>query len=120
MKKILEDLQKFGCDIDGALVRTLNDEEFLIECIEIVVNEQEFGDLGAALDQKQVKSAFENAHALKGVLENVGLSPLHDSIVKIVERLRAGHIEGLNTEYIKLIARRDEIKEILIKNGAKV
>lgn len=113
MTQILQQLKDSGCDIDGALARTLNDETFLLHCLSVAMEGPEFAELGTALEQNDAKAAFEYAHALKGVLGNVGLTPLLNHVVKIVEPLRAGHADHLMDEYDLLMKEKEHISGIL-------
>ena len=116
MHEIIEKLKNYGCDTDGALKRVLDDEDFLILCINSALDGDEFVKLGDALKNKDIKNAFEYAHALKGVLSNVGLTPLYNIIVQIVEILRAENLDGTDIKYITLMNVRQELCEMLADN----
>ena len=98
MDRKLERLRDWGCDVDGALERMLDDEEFYLECLSMLMEDEGFDALSAALEQGDVSTAFDRAHALKGVLANLGLTPLFEQVEKIVEPLRAGIMDGLLPE----------------------
>jgi len=117
MKKTLDALKSRGCDVDGALGRMLGDADFMLACVRMALDDADFGKLGEALEQGDAGQAFERAHTLKGVMANTGLVPLYDSLIKIVEPLRAGHSENLGGEYARLMRLRDEMRDITGKNG---
>ena len=117
MNETLDKLKNYGCDIDGALVRTLGDGGFLLSCIKATLEEPEFKKLGDALKKQDVVEAFEYAHALKGVVANVGLTPLYDRLVRIVEPLRLGKAQGLEIEYDALIKEKGKIEKLLRENA---
>ena len=48
-----------------------------------------FERLKAALEAGDLAAAFEAAHALKGVLGNLALTPAYDQVSEITELLRA-------------------------------
>lgn len=98
MDRKLERLRDWGCDVDGALERMLDDEEFYLECLSMLMEDEGFDALSAALEQGDASTAFDRAHALKGVLANLGLTPLFEQVEKIVEPLRAGIMDGLLSE----------------------
>ncbi len=100
---LLEELRNWGCDIDGALERFVGDEELYETCLYTVLDDKAFGGLGEALRAGQVKEAFDYAHTLKGVLANMGLTPMYDITVRIVEPLRTEHTEGLLLIYEELL-----------------
>ncbi len=108
MNALLTELRSRGCDVDGALVRFLNNEDFYAKCFKKFIDDPAFVGLGEALAVKDVDVAFRHAHTLKGLIANMGLTPLYDLAVQIVEPLRAGQCEDeLNTCYQRLM---DEMK----------
>ena len=113
MSKQLEELRAFGCDIEGAMERMGDDEEFYLECIADVIADPYFDTLGKALATGDTKLAFDAAHTLKGVLANVGLTPLFDQTVKIVEPLRRGENSGLDGEFGKLMQMKARLEALV-------
>lgn len=113
MDSKLQILEENGCDITGSLPRFVDDEEFMLSCIEQVLDDDGFEDLGASLEAGETGVAFDCAHSLKGITANTGLLPLYDIVVEIVEPLRAGDPEGLMPIYEKLLSKRDKIKSML-------
>lgn len=110
---IIEELEQWGCDIEDAMTRFLDDEEFYITCLHTMVQDPSYGKLGAALQEGDVQEAFEQAHTLKGVLANMGLTPIYDVVVRLVEPLRAGNAENLLPVYEELLAANERLKEII-------
>lgn len=117
MLPVLLALKENGCDMSGALERTLGDEEFLLKCIKMAMNEPEFELLGNSINEKDLHLSFEYAHALKGVIGNVGLTTLYVCIVKIVETLRLEKFDNVENDYRELMSEKDKIQEII--NNAK-
>lgn len=113
MSRIIEELEKFGCDIEGAMMRMSDDEDFYIECLSDFVGDGCFDKLGTALEARNVRNAFEAAHTLKGLLANLGLTPMYNCIVEIVEPLRSGSCDNLEKKYSELIKMNDSLKKIL-------
>jgi HPt (histidine-containing phosphotransfer) domain-containing protein len=113
MNDILNRLREWGCDIDGAMERFINDEELYVSCLDSVLSDENFEKLGEALKACNVDLAFECAHTLKGVLGNMGLTPLYDVVVKIVEPLRNGQSNGLTSDYNQLVAAKQQLEEIV-------
>ena len=58
-------------------------------------------------------AAFDAAHTLKGVLSNMGLTPLYDCVSAIVEPLREGRFDDTAEEYARLLVRRAELSALL-------
>ena len=115
MSKLLEALENWGCDIKGAMERFLADEELYVTCLETVIMDEAFEKLGVALEQKQIQEAFDYAHTLKGVFANLGLKPMYLSVERLVEPLRAGNGENLETAYKELLEANDYLKQLLGK-----
>lgn len=112
MSKLIDELRAMGCDMDGALNRFLQDEEFYEECYAQVLQDASFEHLKEALDQGNTEEAFHCAHTLKGVIANMGLTPLLDVVVELVEPLRAGKIEGMLDKYEELMEERGKFEKL--------
>lgn len=119
MKSELIVLENAGCDIDGALERFLQDEEFYMECYQEMLNDKVFEQLGEALEGKQFTEAFDHAHMIKGVVANMGITPIYDLIVQIVEPLRQEKNENLISVYCELMKKREEFKKVVSLNLEK-
>lgn len=90
MSILLDELKKMGCEIDGAMGRFLNKEDFYARCYIKFLDDKSFLGLGEALKERNVDEAFHHAHTLKGVCANMGLTPLLKTVEKMVEPLRVG------------------------------
>ena len=110
---LLQNLKNWGCDVDGALNRFLGETELYQQCLNTITEDKAFDELGKALDTGDVKAGFEAAHTLKGVLANLGLTPMYEVVVEIVEPLRAGNANGLQPYYTTLMVERDYLKRLL-------
>lgn len=113
---LLDKLRNWGCDVDGALERFVGDEDLYKMCLNTVLEDKAFAGLGETLRASQTKEAFDHAHTLKGVLANMGLTPMFDITVRIVEPLRTGDTDGLLSIYEELL----ESKELLARMVADV
>ena len=117
MKKLYDELKRWGCSVDEALERVVDDDELYLDCLNSVVDDQAFYLLGDALRGGEVQAAFDSAHTLKGVLANLGLDPLFDITVRIVEPLRRGEKDGLMPIYAELMEGREKLSNILAANA---
>lgn len=113
MGSVIEELREWHCDVDGALARFLDDEGLYTSCLGAVLEDQAFAGLGEALKAHEVSEAFDYAHTLKGVLANMGLTPMFDIAVRIVEPLRAGNDEGLMPIYEELLQAKERLAGLL-------
>ena len=114
--KIIDALTAWNCDVTGALERFLGDEELYISCLDIFANDENFKNLKSAIDQHTYDVAFDCAHTLKGVSGNLGLSPLYQSIVEIVEPLRHKDYSNLNSQYENINQLYQKFLSILKEN----
>lgn len=117
MNKLCTELKNWGCDVDGAMKRCLDDEDFYCKLVKTVMLDPSFDQLGKTLEEGNVTQSFDISHSLKGSLSNVGLTPLYDLVVQIVEPLRAGNINGLAIPYLKLTKLKSDFDEILHNCG---
>ena len=85
----LDDLKAFGANVDEGMGRCMNMEPFYLRLVESVKEEQGFDTLQAAIEAGDLDTAFDAAHALKGVLGNLALTPLYEPVSEITELLRA-------------------------------
>ena len=76
MDSRLEELRSWGCNIDEVMERFLDDEEFYFECYTQAMEDPCFPQLEDALKKHDIKKGFENAHTLKGLIANLGLTSL--------------------------------------------
>lgn len=113
MSTLLEALKDWKCDVDGAMERFMGDEELYRTCLNAVLSDKSFAGLGAALKEDGVKEAFDHAHTLKGVLANMGLTPMYDITVRIVEPLRKGSAEQLLPVYEELMEAKEYLGKLL-------
>ncbi len=108
----IEGLKNLGVNTDEGLERCMGMEDFYIEMVELGINDERFDNLGPLLNDKNYDEAFENVHALKGVIGNLSLTPLYKTIEEITEHLRAKEDVDYTSLYDKLISQRDEIKNL--------
>lgn len=99
--------------MEGAMNRFLQDEDFYLDCYKQVLDDEAFGKLKESLDAGNTEDAFHYAHTLKGVIANMGLTPMYDTVVEIVEPLRAGSMDGLMPIYEKLMQEREDFKQLI-------
>jgi glycosyltransferase involved in cell wall biosynthesis len=67
-----------------------------------------FDNLGVALEDGRLSEAFEFAHALKGIVGNMGLTPMFNIVCDIVEPLRINSNEGVKENYKELLSLREK------------
>ena len=84
----IEALRGYGANVDEGLARCMGNEQLYLRLVNVVLNDPTFEKLNEAMDSGDLKTAFESAHALKGVLGNLSLTPLYDAVAELTEDLR--------------------------------
>ncbi|MBO7179246.1 MAG: Hpt domain-containing protein [Clostridia bacterium] len=107
MKELFHKLREAECDVDAALERFLDDEDLYEQFYSALLNDEAFSNLGEALNENRLQDAFEYAHTLKGVIGNMGLTPLYETVCDIVEPLRINSSDGVNEKYEELLNQRE-------------
>lgn len=113
MDVILEKLADKGCDVKGALERCVGDKELYISLLDMLFTDENYEILGNGIEKGDVDMAFAAAHALKGIIGNMGVTPMYEVVCNIVEPLRNGDITTIGADFDKLMALRKEMKEII-------
>ena len=106
----IEKLRAWGADVDEAMARCLNNEAFYLRLVDKALQDPGFDRLKETIAAGNLDKAFDAAHALKGVLANLALTPILDPVREITELLRA----RTRTDYAPLLAAIDEQKARLL------
>ncbi len=85
----LDDLRAYGANVDEGLTRCMGMEAIYLRLVGTIKTDASFDRLENALAAGDLDEAFEAAHALKGVLANLSLTPLYEPVYEITELLRA-------------------------------
>ncbi|MCR5594885.1 MAG: Hpt domain-containing protein [Lachnospiraceae bacterium] len=105
----LNDLREWGANVDEGMARCINNEAFYLKMVGKCLEDHEFEALGDALDEGNIDKAFESAHALKGVVSNLSLTPLQNKVSEITELLRAKTEMDYSGLYQEIIGLKDEL-----------
>ena len=107
----IDSLRKFGANVDEGLERCMGMEDFYLEMIELGLADERFEALGELLDSARYDEAFETVHALKGVIGNLALGPLYNTIFDMTEHLRVKEDMDYKALYERLMEQRKQIVE---------
>lgn len=108
----LDTLRAFGANVDEGMKRCMNNEGFYFRLIGMALEDPGFEKLETALAAGDGKAAFEAAHALKGVLGNLALSPMYAPASELTERLRAGTVEDYEPYLREIFSQRDKLRAL--------
>ncbi len=106
----LEKMEALGIDPKEGLARCMNNEDFFFKMVSLAISNEYFDSLGPALEKNDLDSAFEAAHALKGVIGNLALAPIYDPLSEMTELLRAKKA----ADYVSMYRPIKEIRDRLL------
>ena len=109
----VDSLKKWGANTEEALQRCMNNEALYLKLISMFFDKNSYNELKEALANDDLDKAFQAAHALKGVLGNLSLTPLFNIIFEVTELLRnrtktdySGYLQKYENLYSELLALR--------------
>ena len=105
----IEKLKEFGANTEEGLGRCYGNEALYLRLVNMIPAEANFDKLKDSLEQGNLDSAFEAAHALKGVLGNLSLTPMFEQCCEITELLRARTETDYTPLLNKLLEQRDTL-----------
>ena len=105
----VEKLNNFGANTAEGLARCFGNEALYLKLVATIPGEASFGKLKDALAEKNLKAAFEAAHALKGVLANLSLTPIYTPVAEITELLRSNTDMDYKSLLDTILEKRDEL-----------
>ncbi|MBQ6976518.1 MAG: Hpt domain-containing protein [Selenomonadaceae bacterium] len=109
----LEKLDEFGVDTKEGLTRCMNNQKFYFRMISMGLSNDSFEKLGKALEENNLDEAFEAAHALKGVLGNLALTPIYKPLSEMTEMLRAKKTADYTAIYEPIMEMRNQLLQML-------
>ncbi|MBQ9488059.1 MAG: Hpt domain-containing protein [Selenomonadaceae bacterium] len=109
----IEKLEEFGVDTKEGLTRCMNKETFYFRMITMGLSNDSFEKLDAAIKENNLDEAFEAAHALKGVLGNLALTPIYKPLSEMTEMLRAKKTADYAAMYKPIMEMRNQLLEMI-------
>ena len=104
----IEKLRAYGADVKEGLGRCMNNEAFYLRLVNMAAGDGGFARLRDALEKGDRKAGFEAAHALKGMLGNLSLTPLSEPVSQLTELLRSEQADAGQEETAALRERIEE------------
>ncbi len=105
----IETLRQFGANTEEGLRRCVNNETFYLRLVNMALDDQGYERLAAAVENGETRAAFEAAHALKGSLGNLSLSPLFTPVSELTELLRGGEPADCSALLQEILSKREEL-----------
>ena len=94
----IERMRAFGANVDEGLGRCMGREDFYLRLVKMARADANMEKLSRGVADGDLDAAFEAAHALKGVLSNLALTPMQEPASQLTELLRGktpGDYRGL-------------------------
>jgi HPt (histidine-containing phosphotransfer) domain-containing protein len=106
----LDTLKLYGANTAEGMGRCLNNESFYLKMVAMALADKNFDKLKEAVDAGDIHAAFEAAHALKGSIGNVALTPIFEPICALTELLRGQDalVAGADTLTEAIMAAREK------------
>ena len=105
----VDKLNDFGANTAEGLARCFGNEVLYLKLVATIPGDATFGKLKDSLAEKNLKAAFEAAHALKGVLGNLSLTPIYTPVVEITELLRSNTDMDYKSLLGTILEKKDEL-----------
>ena len=108
----IEKLNSFGANTAEGLERCFGNEALYLKLVTTIPDDATCERLEKKVTAKDLDGAFDAAHALKGVLGNLSLTPLYTIAVEITELLRNRTQMDYSELLAKLLEKRDELGKL--------
>lgn len=108
----IDKLRDYGANVDEGLARCMNNEAFYLRLVGMALGDASFEKLEQAVEQDDLEKAFEAAHALKGVLSNLSLTPICGPVSEMTELLRARKQADYPAFVAAILSERDRLTEL--------
>ena len=108
----IETLQAFGADTQEGLARCCNSEALYLRLVRMLPADDNFDALHEAVQAGDLDSAFSAAHALKGILGNLSLTPMFALSSKITELLRVHEDADYPALVAELLSQRNALQAL--------
>lgn len=105
----VDTLREFGANTEEGLGRCMNNEAFYLRLVNMALDDDGFAKLSDAVAADDREAGFEAAHALKGVLSNLALTPIYDPVYEMTELLRVKADADYPALLADVLAKRDEL-----------
>lgn len=87
-EKFRQQLEENGADVETTLKRFMGNDAIYLKFLGKFPNDPNYANLGSNMESGNFEEAYKCAHALKGVVGNLGLTPIFDNVSVLVEELR--------------------------------
>ncbi len=83
-----QQLEENGADVEATLNRFMGNDAIYQKFLGKFPGDPNYANLGTNIESENYEEAYKCAHALKGVVGNLGLTPIYEAVSTLVEELR--------------------------------
>jgi len=87
-EKFRQLLEENGADVEATLNRFMGNDVIYQKFLGKFPDDPNYANLGTNIESGNYEEAYRCAHALKGVVGNLGLTPIYETVSTLVEELR--------------------------------
>lgn len=91
-------MEENGADVDATLRRFMGNEKLYMKFIMKFLEDENYDGIISNLEKCDYDAAFNNAHTLKGVTANLGITPVCAAAGQITELLRNRQSQEVDVE----------------------
>lgn len=114
-----EIFSEYGADYNNTSQRFMSNKTFYLKILDMLFEGNYIQDLSQCVDNGDYKGAFDVAHTFKGVVGNLGLTPLYNATCQLVDYLRndgditqsQALLDNIVNQYHKAELFRNKLKE---------
>ena len=88
-------LESAGTDVDDLMDRLMGNMNLISKFCKRFPEDISYGKMLEGIKNGDVDMAFQGAHSLKGVSANLSMKTLVAKLIPVVEKLRAGQLDGV-------------------------
>ena len=107
----IERLNEYGANTKEGLERCVNMPDFYLRLVRTLAKDEHLAQMKKAVEAGDLAAGFEAAHALKGVLANLALTPVLKPVSELTEHLRA----RTEMDYTPLLAEAEKQMDKLLE-----
>ncbi len=110
----IDNLRQFGVNVEEGLGRCMNNEMFYLRMVNMSLADKNFDILAKGVEDGDRKTSFEAAHALKGVLGNLSLTPLYEIVQVLTDQLRSetADVSGAKEMVVRLTKLKNDLNDL--------
>lgn len=105
--------ENVGINVTTAMNRFNDNEEMYFLFLKKFTEDDLMMKINDFINAGETKDAFEAAHTLKGVCANLSIDSVNEVLNPMVEVLRGGSMEGLLSEYEKLLTVYNQVINVI-------